>query len=1366
MTSERSLLLLTLLPWLTVRLGVLPAAGQETAAGRPLAVLEGREQIGRDWPETLVTYYLVAPGEAPPRADAAAPRAAWGQPPAASPAYVRLAAPVPPGELRVVEEPGRERLAQLSRVRTDAAGNLRSACLSFRAGLPKLGAYRYTLRAGAPTPSPSDLRVSEGEAYLTLENRATAVRLPRAGSFTFPELRRFGADPAAPGLAPGPLQGFRLADGQWVGGSYLYAPDPERAPRITGYTCAVTESGPLFVEARISYRFDRPDWFYQVTVRLEAGDPVVQIDEQYDTGLTRTGNMHAYAERNYNNDPRLPDVPDPEDTLKLVVSLTGRGRAEGWRPDLAYGIYPGSQAVPGRVMDREQRFADLGFPVPEEAERSVCSRPVPAPGAAQQLFSLAAWSPWYNVHRAVGLVDTARLTPGAAPERVPFVGIIPVHPGNWRGAHADFIANRLRARADGDVTMEWPLRVEPHPNSHLDSGEYDPDLPFSFGRRQWLLVTGPVQYYDGLRRLRMQRGHISLDDYKDWLLEWPEDPQVVYPRLGMSAAQVTAVRPRLAQHPGRAALEQMLYFQSPPDEKRKQELLGYRNQINGTTQQVLDNLMSGFVRTGAATAYVHLDELFAAGVTPEQRRDLRAQIAAACYANTEPDEAPRGSMMLLGNPNMPTNRFFILPLAAALIPDHPLAAYWMEMSRQYVRFQLARNTDPAGTWSEGMHYQPVGYVPVLHGAYALQVNGRLDDSLARLAALPTQYMLRLMSPPDPRMAKWERWYQDKEPHGPVRAVQGWGHDQLYSYLHWLEAASVVRQADPAMARSLAWAWDQVGRPLGSYYETHANQMAGFTARVAVNADLVNTIPPGYVPPELDSVWLPGLGVNMRAHPGDPGETFVSCRMGYFHSHCDWSHGDFVFYAQGAPLVSMSSRVYVVRATAPEVKALHDSFGWPSNVRFGARSNYGEWPGGVPTAGVHAHYFSDGVDYARGLGDFSPQRWTRQLLLLKGATGASPTYLVLRDGFAPLPGAAGELEPTWWYLKNPGPADSVVPQEGGLEFTSPYGPKLTVRLLEPPAPVLETREAADVGRNIADANPDLHLFQVTAVGPNAPGQPILAVLYPRAAAAPPPLCERLADNAAKITTPEGTDYLFLDQQPMQFRNEEVAFEGVAGVLRLRGDAVEFTLAEGPGRLVYQGLAVQGESAGTLTVPRDRLRPGTVTLPDSRQALSGPQLELSGATSWQPGVTRGALPNGFAVVVDSPTPVRVARDGVSFEGRRGAVLVDRRAGTVRVVMQDGTRAGYREAQLFSYSSPGAYDVTVYPDRIAGRSVGGGGLLYAAMPPGLYRHITLVVDDQTFAPGTHQREVIVPLMPGAHRFEVRDLAQPVVPRNWQAW
>lgn len=422
---------------------------------------------------------------------------------------------------------------------------------------------------------------------------------------------------------------------------------------------------------------------------------------------------------------------------------------------------------------------------------------------------------------------------------------------------------------------------------------------------------------------------------------------------------------------------------------------------------------------------------------------------------------------------------------------------------------------------------------------------------------------------------------------------------------------------------------------------------------------------------------------------------------------------------------------------------------------------------MPTAGVHAHFFSNSLDYTRGLGDFPPQRWTRQIMLLKGQTGAGPNYFVFRDDFEPLPDATEPLQQSWWYLKNPGPAETVSRDEHGLEFTSHFGPRLTVRILEPAEAALETREAADWQRHVAHANPELHLFQVTALGPNPPGQPVLAALYPRSPEEPSPVCERLAANAAKITTPEGTDYVFLDRRPLQFRDGDVAFAGTAGAIRVHGETVEFILAEGPGRLAYRGFEVRGEAPGVCAVPLSKISPGQgATLARLRHGLGLDVPRLTRTVEWQPGVTRGDFPNGFALVVDSPAPVQVEREGVSFRGRKGGVIVDRKAATVRIIMLDGDRAGYRETRAWAYAQSGAYDLTVYPDRIVGKSAGGGRLLYLTMPPGLYRHITLVVDGQTFAPGTHERTVIVPLMPGEHTWAVRDLEQPAVFRNWQGW
>src|SRR4029077_14658660 len=100
-----------------------------------------------------------------------------------------------------------------------------------------------------------------------------------------------------------------------------------------------------------------------------------------------------------------------------------------------------------------------------------------------------------------------------------------------------------------------------------------------------------------------------------------------------------------------------------------------------------------------------LDELLASpALSAEERRNVRASLAAVGHLMAEPDFNPRGSMDHLGNPNMPINRFFALTFAAALIPDHPRAKEWLDVSAAYVRYKLAANEAPGGAWGELLTY--------------------------------------------------------------------------------------------------------------------------------------------------------------------------------------------------------------------------------------------------------------------------------------------------------------------------------------------------------------------------------------------------------------------------------------------------------------------------------------------------------------------------------------------------------------------------------------------------------------------------------------------------------------------------------------
>ncbi|MHB9132632.1 MAG: hypothetical protein ACYDBB_16305 [Armatimonadota bacterium] len=244
--------------------------------------------------------------------------------------------------------------------------------------------------------------------------------------------------------------------------------------------------------------------------------------------------------------------------------------------------------------------------------------------------------------------------------------------------------------------------------------------------------------------------------------------------------------------------------------------------------------------------------------------------------------------------------------------------------------------------------------------------GKWQGALARLVVLPSKFTLNLLTPKDPRFGKC--------------VLPGWGHEGIFTFPHWLVAAGLIRADNPELAKGLAWAWDQVGKPVS---EAHfMEHRAGFTPRVTLHADLLANLPADYSPKELQSTWWPGFGVNMRAHANDSDETYLSYHQGYLVSHCDANQGDFVLYSKGAPLVPIGPVQYTLHESAPPLAKLYKEFGWHSRIHFGAQLNTGGWPGGGPISQVHAHSFSDSFDYLRGLGDYGPQRWTRQILFLK------------------------------------------------------------------------------------------------------------------------------------------------------------------------------------------------------------------------------------------------------------------------------------------------------------------------------------------------------------------------------------------------
>jgi hypothetical protein len=1253
----------------------------------------------------------------------------------------------PPGDVRLVDANGVEVPCQWSRQGTR---------LSFYAELKSNSSYRYELQPGKPAQPATLPTAAVKDGFVTLDNGVVAIRLP-AGKRDFKTPLAFCADHARAaanagkleqaGLAFGPIAGVRLADGHWVGGSYFttepieavrlrqqtidavpptaWARAAAAAPSVTGYETTVIEKGPLFIEARIRFTFSNGG-DYQLTARLLANDPAIRIDEVMDLKTTSA----------------------PDDPLYVGILLNDGGRKDGWRPDCVYGY---ATRMSERCQPLEDAAQGQGF---TNAIASTASLPIRYDKDSALLANVTVLYPWDPSLHYAGLVSTAQLQKD---KNAPFLAIVPQHGGTWRGAGFVFppktpmLFQQLLSHANGDVEMRWTIRNQPHAQNLLHTGEYDPDFGLTGMRRLWNLVGGPFQYHETLYSMRASEGYINLDNYKDWTLAWSDDTKAGVAR--------------------------------PPDKEQtaKNPVLDLLSRCGFAGDFGVGPWWSTFRFAEQMTWAVEARKSLADPAVPAERKGLlRAQVAALCYLLAEPDCNTRASAMHQGNPNMPINRFFGLPLAAVLIPDHPLAGTWMEVSRDYLQYALGRNVTLGNGFSELCTYYGASAPTYVHAALVLQETKRLDERLRKLALSPVTFSLALLPPPDPRFG--------------VRMIPGFGHEGVQHINQWLPAAALVKDVDPDLAAVYAWAWKEQGKPGESQH------CSGFALLTAAEGQRADTVKPEAIKKAIHSSWIPGFGAVLHSHHGDPQETYLGYRQGYFSSHSDSNQGDFVLYAKGAPITTLSLFGY---ALGNHYRKISDEFGFHSVVRTGSQQNDGGWPGGGLVSGVHRHFFSDSIDYLRGVGDTSAtiekdavgrdltapdaQRWTRQILFLKGKTPASPNYFLFRDSFRSLRGTAANLTPKWWYQRTLGGKDQVQSNPTGFAYTSAFGPRLDVHFLQPAQVAVESR-AADATGTVGGGGGGAFIpkygektseeLTVTAVGPVAAGQDIMVAMYPRAKDEAAATFQSLGDSAAKIVTPESTDYVFLNTSGMSFQQGDVAFQGLAGAVRVFPNEVHLTVTEGAGTVTYKGCTLKAGKPVTRVVSLAEIgKGGTIEVPADPVTLAFALDDKAGTiTNVQPGVKKQVLPNGVAWLFDSPAPLRFAQDGVEFEGQRGGILVDATAGTTRLVMLDGTKIASGSA--CAEMADGPYDLTYYHDKVVGIAEGPARLLYLSRPPGLNAKPCIRVDGVSYAPGSYDgndekycqhvnvRNSIVPLLGGRREFTLENLKQPSVFRSWKQW
>jgi len=1135
-------------------------------------------------------------------------------------------------------------------------------------------------------------------------------------------------DPPVPAEAlPAPILAFKSGKSDWLGSSKVLTKRKVKAMRIN-----LVAEGPVYAEVRYEI-----DWagggYYRAHLRVIDRVPLVKVREEYDLGGL-----------------------DGADFWELQL-------AEGWSPDrmeVAKTHGNGSGIDRGKVKP----LADLAKMKNPRLTPDTC------PPSLSQL----------------GLFN--ELDRKNAPGGYAMAGIVPLHKGDWRKMNAV----PIESTGPHDVRVLFPMSAR-HASWLVDTAsetspfsmiEHEPGLSRTYGRRLWGLVLGPpgvpnqerstvrFSYFTAPQPLsslgpfsqaRSFYGVVGLDRYKDYILEWP-DGNVRYPRL----------------------------YQEPGTKARIEGPKGPTKYLDGLCNAPITcPVISHHLTVGTYTTAAQADATLARQDLPQEvRGEMRAKLALVMYLFEEADFIGYGNGAHSGNPNMGTSRYMGANAFLPLLADHPMFQKWRKHVSAYTEYKMASQIAPGGAYLEfGSSYHMHGYARTTNSLPGLISAGAKNvDLLYEKYHKPDwDYFMNLLTPVD---ARWRS-----------RMVPGLANSGPGNVKHFMEAAGSFARQDPEFAAELVWAWRENG------------------AKGPDNPAIV----PGHIKPRpvaLTSRIYPGLGVIFRAHQG-PDETYMLLRSGFNWSH--WTPGDpghFFVLSRGATLVPYQPYAYWSSA---DRRAPHPAFDMHNVIRFGHPENV--WPYGWPDCNILDHAFGPTVDYAwssigfpdwfispgiaapfrqssdvsipigayRKLAPGLQQKqgaieWDRQVVFMKGRTGTSPNYFVLRDSVH----GDGRLA-SYLYLDLLGREGNVAVKGGRVAVDTEWPTVMDVVFTHPetirpdfyeerqPVNVHGTNLPGRLGKDTVasrnwtdkDGTPlkagkvrgyEQHVFMRV---PAAPGEGYFWVLYPRDRKEPAPSIKRLGPGVMKITHREGTDYAFVSPRHLQFANEDVIFAGSTGAVRVSKEAVTLALTGGAGWVGYKGYVIEGIAPLEKTIPLARLRDVTekIAPPDNEVAWQPPADGLKQVARGVGQATQGQTIH-FVIERKEPGAVSVGRN--CFYARKAHVVVTPES--IRFVVPEPTYAKLTVGNV-GVRGVGPFDLTFTSQAITGTVAGRMRSLVTTWPEGIVRpmyHMDAVryyagwADDPSIGKGTPtpQFAIAFGVTDGAHKIAVGEWEYPELP------
>jgi hypothetical protein len=729
--------------------------------------------------------------------------------------------------------------------------------------------------------------------------------------------------------------------------------------------------------------------------------------------------------------------------------------------------------------------------------------------------------------------------------------------------------------------------------SPFSTHEHDIGLPASYGRREWALHFGGDPH-----RLQATAGYIGLDEYKNWILDWPDSaPASEYPRAWFTRADVETARASLDRHPDRDMLRTYFLISGNPEDAvrhARRFVDGVRNQNAHTGNWMVEGI-SHYRQSQFFLPYAPLaeDALACSQLPADLRREVRRELAVGAYLMSNPDLNPRGAGVHLGNNNMTINRTSALAYFAGLLPDHPLYREWMDAITEHVAYKLETQVAWDGASIEAPTYWLYGPLRFLAPAVEIIRNtGGPDFALPQARAVI--YHANLTAP-------------DARFNG-RRIVPGMGNSgNMLESVFGSTLATVARalpEQAPLMRRlhRMAWPTQPLARTL--YNESW------FAWQYRPDIPEAG---------EQSTVFMPTYGVVFRNRFGAPGETAMLFRAGINWSHWDTDIGNVILYAEGAPLSPGTGYQYVGGSATEKERIYHN------RVKVGRRDLqevFGRVDGSITDYG-----FGPSADYAVNSRFYPSQlftdgkgtmHWNRHIVFLKGGHD----YFVMRDTF---PGSDGR--PAWWTWLNLGRADAV--RIDGRAF-DPEAIPFDRDADDNAAPSMRGRVAEfgtefGAGTWIGFANPGLTFrARLTFTAHNSgllgldkdeffrqqdretktvieaegnPGEDFFYVVFPRRDGEAAPEFERVGEHALRIRTAESTDFVFVADESFSFERDGVVFEGKAGAVRVFADRVAFCLNAGSGRIGYSGTVFEGRGPFERVVALADLNPGVVAVTDN-------------------------------------------------------------------------------------------------------------------------------------------------------------------------